>query len=369
MSKIYGKYVIIDGRDVGKTTEDLLRDLLFESTGARIPADKIKYGVPQALDQRPHDIYDPNTFIPVTVDLVYDTRYRTIGDGFMYRRRYISEHVKDVDFTMVKPEFYPFRTSDIIDQINAQLSYPIAMTELVEFEYATYDQWIAGIFLQAKDESYLWMGCSKIQIDTSDINHTNLLQKNELDGFNIYQPKDGVKIIDGFHEYRGGCNDPLCPICKENGVVNENTPPHVVKIIDIINRPISSAFRNTPQPDELPVAYGKELEIKVKPLPCSTDPMDVVINDGNEPVIPYDSLDIDIASDTTGVIVYSRNSDSDELCNEIDLSLYAIPREDEVCSTTVNSTGSADAIAGELISETYNPNDKPATGTDLNCKC
>ena len=266
MSKVLGKYVIIDRHDVGKTTEDLLRDLLYESTGARIPGDKIVYGKPRELKQRPTYKYDPNTFIPVIVDIVYDTRFRTTGDGFMYRRRSIIEHCANVDFTSIKPDFFPFRISDILDQINSYLEYPIAMDDLVEYEYSSVEQWSSGVLLMARDDSYLWTDGQTVMIDTSSVNQNNLLTNYTLDGFNIYQPVGGPYTIGGFNEHRGPCGNVDCPICSATGKVVESTSKHIVEYVNMVSREINGAFRKEPLLDNsLTTSIGNVLKIEKVP--------------------------------------------------------------------------------------------------------
>lgn len=316
MSKVLGKYVIIDRADVGKTTEDLLRDLLFESTGARIPADKIQYGKPRELKQRPQYKYDPNTFIPVVVDIVYDTRFRSAGDGFMYRRRSIIEHCANVDFSSISPDFFPFRISDIIDKINEQLEYPITMDNLVEFEYSSVEQWADGVMLQARDDSYLWTDGQKVLIDTSKVNHQNLLTNHTLDGFNIYQPPGGPYLIGGFIEHRGPCGNIDCPICSDTGKVVESTAKHIADYVEMTARPISGAFRTTPvDENSISVAPGNTLAITPPP-----DVQELII-------APPDQVDVRPSPIVDYVVSPYDGTTQTSDCQDVNLAYYAPPKE------------------------------------------
>lgn len=270
MSIIDNKYVVINEHDLGKDKIDLLTDLLYESTGARIPKDKIKYGKPQVLDTKPDDLFDPNTFVPVIIDMAYDARYPFFRDsGFMYRRRSIVEHFKDVDLKSVAPPFYPFRTSDIIDQLNEKLKYPVDMDDLVEIEYKTAEDWEDGIRIQAHPESYLWFDGYNVEVDTSQVNHTNLFTVHTLDGFHIHRNESGTMVIPGFVKHYGKCGNLNCPVCGSGSMNPENLSkldPRVVDYLMMTVRPVNEAFKNIPEAVITKVA-NDIVESKGQPIP------------------------------------------------------------------------------------------------------
>lgn len=149
--------VVIDEHDVGKTKKEVLMDLIYEATERRIPLDKVTFGKPQEVDVRKDLIYDPNTFIPMRVDPGYDNRYNTPETGVLYRRRSLKDHLKDVDFSMVLVEKFPVRVSELLEQVNYQLKYPIAACEIQEFQYDTSEQLEKfGLYIMADPESVLW---------------------------------------------------------------------------------------------------------------------------------------------------------------------------------------------------------------------
>lgn len=181
--------VIIDVNDIGKSREQVLLDLIYEATGERIPLDKVKFGKPREIDKRKDLEFDPNTFIPARIDRNYDTRYGTTpDDGFMYRRRNIVEDFGATDFSSVKPHSLPFKLTDILDQINACLQYPIGADDIIDHEYTTLGQVEAGVHLQAHPESLLWIKGIKIYVDTGYIKGVPLIFETELDGFNEWFP-------------------------------------------------------------------------------------------------------------------------------------------------------------------------------------
>lgn len=149
--------VVIDEHDVGKTKEEVLMDLIYEATGRRIPLDKVKFGKPQEVDVRKDLKLDPNTFIPMRVDPGYDNRYNTPETGVLYRRRSLKEHLEGVVFQQVLVEKFPVRVSQLLEQINYQLKYPISETEIQEYQYDTAEQLEKfGLYLMATPESLLW---------------------------------------------------------------------------------------------------------------------------------------------------------------------------------------------------------------------
>ena len=116
-------FVVIDEHDIGKTRIQLLTDLLYETNNIRVPEEHIKYGDPQPLDARPDLWWDPNTFIPFRINKDFDNRFSS-NAGFMYRRRDLGEYVGSHDFE-VQVTHFPFRISEVLDQINAQLPFPL----------------------------------------------------------------------------------------------------------------------------------------------------------------------------------------------------------------------------------------------------
>lgn len=182
--------VIIDENDIGKTKEELLMDLIAEWLGERIPLDKVKYGQPQALDQRPDLKFDPNTFIPARVDVRYDGRYDTSGSGFMYRRRSIVDHLEGCDLTTITPLTLPFSIWDLIDQINKCVPYPIDKYDLVNHVYETKEDYANGIHIEADPHSWLWMDGEKTKIDDRWIDGLPLLTNTRLNGFYKWAEED-----------------------------------------------------------------------------------------------------------------------------------------------------------------------------------
>lgn len=178
--------VIIDEHDIGKTKEMVLMDLLYESTGQRIPLDKVRFGKPRELDQRPEVTNDPNTFIPARIDPSYDSRYNSPKSGFMYRRRHILSYCETCVFTPLEPFQFPFMLSELLEQINAQIPYPLDMSDFVDKLYEDSESVAGGIRLQAHAESLLWCGSAMLQIDESRMHLPPIIDITVLDGFNVY---------------------------------------------------------------------------------------------------------------------------------------------------------------------------------------
>jgi hypothetical protein len=181
--------VVIDEKDVGKTREEVLMDLIYEGIGDRVPLDKVRFGLPQELDQRRDLDLDANTFIAARVDPRYDARYASAGSGFMYRRRNIINHADGCDFSQVAPMAIPFKMSDILDQINACMPYPIQVSDIIDYTYRTLAEVEAkGVRLQAHPESLLWIKGAEFLVNTAYINGQPLINVRELDGFNEWVP-------------------------------------------------------------------------------------------------------------------------------------------------------------------------------------
>lgn len=177
--------VVIDENDVGKTNEQVHMDLIYEALGQRIPLDKVKFGKPQFIDVRKDLRRDPNTFIPMYVDPRYDSRYSGPNSGVMYRRRNITSHCREYDFSGVAPKTLPFKISDILEDINKVMPYPLRSDDFVDTEYKTDDE-ARNIKLIAHPHSLLWVGEHVFQPSLEYIGGESLLTVTELDGFNYY---------------------------------------------------------------------------------------------------------------------------------------------------------------------------------------
>lgn len=178
--------VVIDEHDIGKSREELLMDLIYETNGQRVPLDKIKFGKPYKVDQRPDLEFDANTFIPVVIDSAYDDRFGVGIGGLMYRRHDLGQYTKNVDLTAVAPLFLPFTVHDILDQINALLPYPIDPLEVVNYEYKTMEQVEFGVTMQARKEAYIWFHGVHFKVDTSLLEGRPLITNTSLIGFTAF---------------------------------------------------------------------------------------------------------------------------------------------------------------------------------------
>ena len=181
--------VVIDENDVGKAREDVLIDLIYEATGQRIPLSKVTFGVPTEVDPRKDVEFDHNTFIPARIDPQYDSRYWKEGSGFLYRRRNINDDFGNIDFSDAQPVTLPFRISDILEQINTHLRYPIREDDIVDYEYTSLQEVDEkGVHLKAHPHSMLWVGGLWINVNTERIGGGPLINVLEVDGFNQWFP-------------------------------------------------------------------------------------------------------------------------------------------------------------------------------------
>jgi len=175
--------VIIDEGDIGKDHIDLLMDMIYETNKVRIPREHIKYGTPVPLDQRPDDLTDPNTYIDVQIDPLWDYELSKLS-GFMYRRQDLGAYFQDLEITITVSEF-PFRVSDIWDeQVLPHLPYPIAMSEMQDYLFTDPDS--LELVVYSKSGSYLWSGKVKLVINPIDPTLFELVHNPFLTGFVQY---------------------------------------------------------------------------------------------------------------------------------------------------------------------------------------
>lgn len=175
--------VVIDEHDLGKTKIQLLMDLLYESTGQRIPEHRIKYFEPSELDARPDVPTDPNTFIPIRIDPTYDYNLSQLA-GFLYCRRELASHFAGIDLELEFTEFPTTLHEVVLNQINPQLTYPLDCTDFVDYEIT--DVNTTSLNLVAKKGSFIWIGKASVAISPPDTGFYILVDNPYLTGFNPY---------------------------------------------------------------------------------------------------------------------------------------------------------------------------------------
>lgn len=175
---------IIDGNDVGKDNITLLEDMIYETNHVRIPREHIVYGTPRPLDQVPDDPTDPNTYIDVAIDPLYDDRYVTLG-GFMYRRQDLGDFFHDLNITITVTEF-PFTLYSVWgDQVIPHLPFPISVQDIENYLFTDPTQLFLRI--KAKDGAWLWSGTINLMIKPIDPTLFELVHTPYLSGFIEYR--------------------------------------------------------------------------------------------------------------------------------------------------------------------------------------
>lgn len=153
---------------------DILCDLVYYSNGYRIPPPRVKFGTPMELDPRPDIEDDINSYIPAVVDPNFDARLDPNETGFLYTRIPLGA-IPMAENTVITPPALPFKTSDILAQINLQLSTQLTMDDLEEDEYTSTD---VSVVLRAKATSQVWAG--KRFLLVQGIRDNTVLFPNEL---------------------------------------------------------------------------------------------------------------------------------------------------------------------------------------------
>ncbi|MCK9235001.1 MAG: hypothetical protein M0R77_01225 [Gammaproteobacteria bacterium] len=144
--------LLLNEQNFNRPSIEIALELIHISSGWRGEEKYVEFGLPEVCDPRPDIDYDANTFAPIKVDLRYDSRFSGTT-GFLYRRLSLDELIESQE-VKVWPEQYPFKTSEVLDQINEQLHTQMTMEDLLEVQY---DE--PGNFtLFAHNHSLVWTG-------------------------------------------------------------------------------------------------------------------------------------------------------------------------------------------------------------------
>lgn len=153
---------------------DILCDLVWHGTGYRIPPTRVKFGIPKELDARPDIEDDANSFIPASVDVSFDSRMSKTVSGFLFTRVPLGA-LPIVPNSPITPPSLPFKTSDILSQINRQLATRLTMKDLEE---DTYTVATSNVVIRAKVGSKNWIGKRNMQV--TGIRDSTMLFPNDL---------------------------------------------------------------------------------------------------------------------------------------------------------------------------------------------
>ena len=160
--------------DFNRPETETLCDLIYVSNKYKLPPSMVVFGTPQALDQRPDIEDDPNSYISAKIQQKFDYRMVPKVTGFLYHRIPLAA-LRVVDGTTIVPPAIPFKTYDILDQINRQLGVQLSQNDLENTEYTTMD---ADFVITAKPTSRIWTGWRYINVQGGG--QKNLLFPNYL---------------------------------------------------------------------------------------------------------------------------------------------------------------------------------------------
>ena len=139
---------------------EIVCDLIYVANKYVIAPASVTFGDPKVQDPRPDIEEDPNTFIKATVKSNYDYRLTPANTGFLYTRLPLGA-MRVRDDTVIIPPSIPFKTHDILPQINRQLGTRLTTKDVENTEYTTLDD---DFRLTAKPLSKVWIGWRTLQV-------------------------------------------------------------------------------------------------------------------------------------------------------------------------------------------------------------
>ena len=143
---------LVEAGGFDKPAKEVALDLIFESTGVRLPPHVVTLGVPRTLDQRPDVLTDEDTYVPAEIDEAYDDRFP--GDnGFMYRRVGFDALEELVTVPTVLPAA-PYRIHDALQAISAAMRLKLTIDDLENDLVAPG----APLVVRATKTSLVWTG-------------------------------------------------------------------------------------------------------------------------------------------------------------------------------------------------------------------
>lgn len=152
--------MLLEEGDFDRPAIDIVLDLIYITNQLRVPKDKVTFGLPEKLDQRPDVNLDANTFVPVDFDPSWDDRYRG-ENGFLYRRLPLSVLTPDPSVQLIAPDF-PFYLHDLLPAIRAKFG---AQFSAQDIENQLIHNEFEDVQLRAAETSLLWIDSVPIDIE------------------------------------------------------------------------------------------------------------------------------------------------------------------------------------------------------------
>lgn len=139
---------------------EIVCDLIYLANKYVLVPSQVKFGTLKEMDPRPDIEDDTNTYITATVSQTYDYRLKPSTTGFLYTRIPVGA-LRVKDDRVIIPPAIPFKTHDILDQINRQLGTRMSTADLENIEYTTMDD---DFVIRTKPFSKVWIGGRKLQV-------------------------------------------------------------------------------------------------------------------------------------------------------------------------------------------------------------
>lgn len=139
---------------------EVLCDLIYVANKYELVPAMVTFGTLKELDPRPEIEDDTNTYITATVKSTFDYRLKPSTTGFLYTRIPVGMLIVK-DNRVIIPPAIPFKTLDILDQINRQLGTRMLPSDVENIVYTTMDD---DFVLQMKPTCRTYIGSRKLQV-------------------------------------------------------------------------------------------------------------------------------------------------------------------------------------------------------------
>ena len=168
-------FYIMNGRDFNKPSKELALEQIYETYQIKLPATRVRLGIPRVADPRVDVLNDPNTFVPAKVDRDYNTLFQG-QPGFVYLRLQLSD-VPGAQGLLIDPLTYPFSTLDLLPQINTQLGTQLTGEDVVN---ETFTSLHASFELTAHPHSLVWVGHTLVTLYIENLGDYRQLENGAL---------------------------------------------------------------------------------------------------------------------------------------------------------------------------------------------
>jgi hypothetical protein len=124
--------------DYNKSSQDIIRDLIYSSNGFMLPATGVLYGIPSAITPLVADRYQRDTLIQLSMDPSIPSKLFRGSRSFLYKRIDLAQLIPVAATPVpIQVASFPTDTYTLLAQINAYYGLKLSYADVQNITYTS----------------------------------------------------------------------------------------------------------------------------------------------------------------------------------------------------------------------------------------